>query len=114
MIALRLQLVLQLHGLLSLGLKELCLLVGIRDTTTLNLVFKLHIFFIYAPFLSQGVLNVLIAHCHLIFKVTDARLGNGNVNLDETGLLAGLHRLSLSLLSQVAVVKLTCLHILRP
>ena len=84
MVTLCLQLVLQFHGLLSLGLEELGFLVGIGDTTTLNLVFKLHIFFIYASFLSQGVLNVLIAHSHLILKIADAGLGNGNVNLDET------------------------------
>ena len=113
-IALRLQLVLQFHRLLSLGLKELSFLVSISDTTALNLVLELHVFFIYASLLSQGVLNALVAHSHLIFKIADARLGNGNVDLDETRLLAGLHRLSLCLFGQVAVVKLTCLHILGP
>ena len=114
MVTLCLQLVLQFHGLLSLGLEELGFLVGIGDTTALNLVFELHVIFIYASLLSKGVLNVLIAHGHLVLKVTDARLGNGNVNLDKTRLLASLHRLSLRLLGQVAVVKLTCLHILCP
>ena len=114
MVTLCLQLVLQFHGLLSLGFEELGFLVGICDTTALNLVFELHVIFIYASLLSKGVLNVLIAHGHLVLKITDARLGNGNVNLDKTRLLASLHRLSLRLLGQVAVVKLTCLHILRP
>ena len=114
MVTLCLQLVLQLHGLLSLGLEELGFLVGICDATALDLVLELHVFFIYASLLSQGILNALVAHGHLIFKIADARLGNGNVDLDETGLLAGLHSLSLRLFSQVAVVKLSCLHILRP
>ena len=114
MVTLCLQLVLQLHGLLSLGLEELGFLVGICDATALDLVLELHVFFIYASLLSQGILNVLVAHSHLIFKIADARLGNGNVDLDETRLLAGLHRLCLCLFGQVAVVKLPCLHILGP
>ena len=114
MVALCLELVLQLHGLLSLGLEELSFLVGISNTTALNLVFELQVIFIYASLLCQGVLDVLIAHSHLIFEIADARLGNGNVDLDETCFLAGLHRLSLRLFGQVAIVKLTCLHILGP
>ena len=114
MVTLCLQLVLQFHGLLSLGLEELGFLVGICDATALDLVLELHVFFIYSSLLSQGILNVLVAHSHLIFKIADAGLGNGNVDLDETRLLSSLHRLGLRLLGQVAVVKLTRLHILRP
>ena len=52
MVALCLELVLQLHGLLSLGLEELGFLVSIRDTSALNLVFELQVIFIYASLLS--------------------------------------------------------------
>ena len=113
-VALSLQLMLQLHCHLSLSLLELVLLVGVSDPTTLDFVLELEVLLVYAALLSQDVKDVLVTHRLLILEVCDARLSDRDIDIDEVRLLFGLHSFSLSPLCQIAVITLSCLHILLP
>ena len=73
----------QLHLHLSLGLEVLGLLVCLGDTAPLNLVLQLEVLLIHTPLLGKRLLNLIVAHELLVFKVLDARLSNTDVDLDK-------------------------------
>ena len=75
-VALGLQLVLQFHCHLSLGLLELVLLVGVSDTATLDFVLKLQVFLVDTALLGEDVEDVGVAHLLLVFEVLNARFSD--------------------------------------
>lgn len=114
LISLGLELVHQLHLHLSLSLEMLGFLISISDTTALNLVLKLQVVLIHGPLLCEDLLDLGIAHHLLVLEVLNTRLCDRDVNLNKVGLLSGFHGLSLSLLGQLAIIQLPCLHVFLP
>ena len=72
LISLSLELVMQLHCHLSLSLKVLSFLISICDTTSLDFVLELKVFFVRAPLLREDLLDLGVAHHLLIFEILDA------------------------------------------
>mmetsp|Transcript_11521 Transcript_11521/g.15557 ORF Transcript_11521/g.15557 Transcript_11521/m.15557 type:complete len:236 (-) Transcript_11521:590-1297(-) len=114
LVALVLQLVVQLHLHLSLGLEILSLLISFSNTTALNLKLNFEVLFVDSALLSQNLFDLRLRHLLLVLKVFNARHGNRNVNLNQIGLLASLVGLSLRLLGKVAIVEFPGLHVLGP
>ena len=66
----------QLHRHLSLSLKVLSFLVCVSDSSTLNLVLKLKIFFIDGTLFSEDFFDIRGGHLLLVLKILDAGLSN--------------------------------------
>ena len=66
----------QLHRHLSLSLKVLSFLVCVSDSSTLNLVLELKIFFIHGTLFSEDFFDIRVGHLLLVLKILDAGLSN--------------------------------------
>ena len=101
----RLDRMFQSHLHLLLGFGKFGSLISLSDTTSLNLILQLQVFFVSSSLLGEDVLNLRVAHRLLVLKILDAGLGDRDIDLHQVVLLASLISLLLSFLGQLTILQ---------